>query len=92
MSGELERRGADGHAGEVEAAAPYHEKPEDWGWHWEAGRAARLAGWVTVACLLVMNIGNHTRHTEDIWLAALAVLLVVILLADRRRRKNAWRE
>lgn len=81
---ELERR--PGH--EVE---PAHEKPEDWGWHHEWGGLARGAGWVSAAVLLLLNIGNHTRHWEDVWLTGLAVLLILILLVDRHRRKNSWR-
>jgi hypothetical protein len=28
---------------------------------------------------------------EDIWLVGFAALMVVLLVADARRRKNAWR-
>ncbi|HVX44803.1 MAG TPA: DUF2631 domain-containing protein [Mycobacteriales bacterium] len=67
------------------------EKPEDWGWHGEMGRAARIAGWASFVVLLLMNIGNQTRHNENFWVTGIALLLAVILLIDRHRRKNAWR-
>ncbi len=68
-----------------------HEKPEDWGWHAEMGIVARGAGWLTAALLLVMLIGNQEGHIAQIWLIALAVLLVLMLLRDRHNRKNSWR-
>lgn len=68
------------------------DRPEDWGWHAETGKWARLAGWITAALLLVMNIGNQTRHNENFWLCGIALLIVVILLVDRHHRKNAWRK
>lgn len=68
-----------------------HEQPEDWGWHAQMGRGARVAGWLVVGSLLLMLIGNHQEHTEDVWLIALAAALVGILLWDRQRRRHSWR-
>jgi hypothetical protein len=68
-----------------------HERPEDWGWHGEAGKASRITGWVIVVLLLVMNFGNHRGRVEDLYIIGFAALLVVMLLWDMRRRKNAWR-
>jgi hypothetical protein len=68
-----------------------HEHPEDWGWHGEAGKAGRIAGYVTIAFLLVMMIGNHEGRVEDLWLIGLALAIAVSLVWDARRRKNAWR-
>jgi hypothetical protein len=28
---------------------------------------------------------------EDLWLIGIALVMVIILIADARRRKNAWR-
>lgn len=82
---------ASDHGHEVEHHRPV-DRPEDWGWHAEAGKLARAGGWISVVVLLLMNIGNQTRHTENIWLTGVAALLVVILLYDRHRRKNSWRD
>jgi hypothetical protein len=68
-----------------------HERPEDWGWHAEAGKAARITGWVMVVVLLVMMIGNHEGNVENLWILGFAAIIVVSLLWDARRRKNAWR-
>ena len=68
-----------------------HERPEDWGWHGEAGKAGRIAGYVTIVILLVMMFGNHRGKVEDLWLIGLALVILVMLIADSRRRKNAWR-
>jgi len=68
-----------------------HERPEDWGWHGEAGKAGRIAGWLMVVVLLTLLVGNHEGRVEDLYLVGAALLLAVTLLWDVRRRKNAWR-
>jgi hypothetical protein len=68
-----------------------HERPEDWGWHGEAGKAGRIAGWLMAVALLTMLVGNHEGRVEDLYLVGAALILVVTLLWDIRRRKNAWR-
>ena len=68
-----------------------HERPEDWGWHGEAGKGGRIMGWLMVAFLLTMLVGNHEGRVEDLWLLGAALTLAVTLVWDVRRRKNAWR-
>jgi hypothetical protein len=68
-----------------------HERPEDWGWHGEAGKAGRIAGWVFVVILLTLLVGNHEGRVEDLWLVGSALVIVGSLIWDSRRRKNAWR-
>lgn len=68
-----------------------HESPEEWGWHGETGRAGRIGGWIAVLVVLAYLFGNHRGRIEDIWVIGIAALMVIILLADMRRRKNAWR-
>jgi hypothetical protein len=68
-----------------------HERPEDWGWHGEAGKAGRITGYVMIVFLLVMLVGNHEGRVEDLWLIGFALTIAVSLLWDSRRRKNAWR-
>lgn len=80
---------ADAHATEV--AVP-HERPEDWGWHAEMGKWARYAGWVAAVMLAAMFVGNHEGHISWAWLAGTIALLVILLLRDIRRRRNAWRD
>ena len=68
-----------------------HERPEEWGWHHEMGKFGRIALWIPILFLLAMLLGNHEGQVENLWLIGSAVLLVVILIWDVRRRKNAWR-
>ena len=68
-----------------------HERPEDWGWHGEAGKAGRITGAVMIVFLLVMLVGNHEGRVEDLWLVGTALTILVALIWDARRRKNAWR-
>jgi hypothetical protein len=68
-----------------------HERPEDWGWHGEAGKFSRILALVMIVFLLVMLVGNHEGRVEDLWLIGSALVLAVALIWDARRRKNAWR-
>jgi hypothetical protein len=68
-----------------------HERPEDWGWHGETGRAGRIASWIAILFLLAYLVGNHEGRVEDYWVAAIALLMIVLKVYDYFRRKNAWR-
>jgi hypothetical protein len=68
------------------------EHPEDWGWHGEWGRAARIAGWFVATLLVVMLTATHYNFSGSFWLLAFAVGLIVTLVWDVQRRKNAWRK
>jgi hypothetical protein len=68
------------------------EHPTDWGWHGEWGRAARVGGWVVAAILLVMITTTHYNGQGTFFLCLMAGILIVSLIWDRQRRKNAWRQ
>jgi Flp pilus assembly protein TadB len=68
------------------------EHPADWGWHGEWGRASRIAGWVVVVILLLFMTATHYNLEGALALGVIAALLVVVLLWDRQRRKNSWRQ
>jgi hypothetical protein len=68
-----------------------HERPEDWGWHGETGRAGRIASWIAILFLLAYLVGNHEGRMEDYWLIAIAALMILFKVYDFFRRKNAWR-
>ena len=68
-----------------------HEEPADWGWHGQTGRKGRFGAWIAVLVTLSYLIGNHEGRVEDLWVLGIAVVLVVILVWDMFRRKNAWR-
>lgn len=69
-----------------------HERPEDWGWHAEFGRWARIGGWVSVVVLLLQNVTTYYNTSQSPWLYGITALLILILVRDRFRRKNAWRQ
>jgi hypothetical protein len=68
-----------------------HESPEDWGWHAEMGKFGRIGAVIATLVLLTFLIGNHQGHVEDLWILALALIMILIMIADWRRRRNAWR-
>jgi hypothetical protein len=68
-----------------------HEEPADWGWHAETGKKGRIGAWLAVLVTLSYLIGNHEGRVEDLWVLGAAVLMILILVWDILRRKNAWR-
>lgn len=80
-SRELARTGVD----------PVDEPSAEWGWHGDFPRGKKIAGWVSVAIMLVMLIGNHVGRTEDIWLIGLAVLMAAGLVYGSITARNSWR-
>ncbi len=76
---------------EPERSGRRHERPADWGWNGEWGVWARVAGWVSVGLLILLNFTWHYNEVGSIWLWGIAALLVLLLIRDWYRRKNAWR-
>ncbi|SFE74776.1 DUF2631 domain-containing protein [Blastococcus tunisiensis] len=68
-----------------------HEQPADWGWHAETGGKGRIGAWIAVLVLCSYVLGNHEGRMEDLWVLGIAAVMVLVLLWDMRRRKNAWR-
>lgn len=68
------------------------EHPEMWGWHGEWGRAARIAGFVVMAILLLMITTTQYNGQGTLWLSMFAIAIFLGLLFDRQRRKNSWRQ
>jgi hypothetical protein len=54
-------------------------------------RAAQIAGTISIIVLLLMTIGNHEGHIEDIFLVGTAALIAVILIGDSVLRRNGLR-
>ncbi|WP_238019832.1 DUF2631 domain-containing protein [Dactylosporangium sp. AC04546] len=54
-------------------------------------RAARIGAAVTIVLLLTMLIGNHRGAVEDIWLIAVAGVLLIALIGDWILRRNGLR-
>ncbi len=68
-----------------------HERPEDWGWHGETGKKGRIGAVIAIVILLTFMIGNHQGKVEDLYIAGIALVMIILVVADWRRRKNAWR-
>jgi len=60
----------------------------EWGWSGEAPKLFRTLGWIVAAFLLLMMIGNHTGHVEDLYLIGFAAAIVFILVRDIVRRRK----
>lgn len=68
-----------------------HERPEEWGWHHHMGKWGRRLTVLPLIFLVAMLFGNHRGNIENVWLIGIAVAMVLFMLWDWRRRKNAWR-
>lgn len=79
---------ADEHAA---TGAPEEDDLEIWGWHHTFHKGAQVGGWITAAILLLMTIGNHEGHVEDLWLLGIALIMAAVLGADIIERRKAWR-
>jgi len=51
-------------------------------------RAAYVAGLVVAAIMLLMLLGNHKGHVEDIWLIGIAAAIVLVIVTDWAQRRN----
>ncbi len=69
-----------------------HEQPEDWGWHGSWGKSAQIGGWVSVVILCLLNVTTYYNTAQAPWIYGTAGLLVLVLIRDRYRRKNSWRD
>jgi hypothetical protein len=54
-------------------------------------RAAQIAGTISIIVLLLLTIGNHEGHVEDIFLVGFAALIAAILILDSVLRRNGLR-
>ncbi len=73
------------------AVDPEEEPSAEWGWHGTFPRGMIIAGWVSVAIMLVMLIGNHTGRTEDLFLVGTAVVMAGGLVLHTVNKRNSWR-
>lgn len=73
------------------AVDPEEEPSVEWGWHGSFPKGMIIAGWVSVAIIFTMLIGNHTGRTEDLWLVGTGVAMAAGLILHTVRTRNAWR-
>ena len=75
----------------VKTVDPRDEPSAEWGWHGSFPKATRIAGWFTTIVMFLLMINNHENNTENVWLIGTGLGLIVLLLIDHRRSRNAWR-
>lgn len=68
------------------------DDPDIWGWHHTFGKGARVAGWIVALTIIVMSIGNHEGHVEDLWMLLIGGIMIVVLALDMIKRRKAWRQ
>ena len=56
------------------------------------GKWARIAGWISSVVLCLLNVTTYYNTAQAPWLYGIDAVLVLMLIRDRYRRKNAWRE
>ena len=73
------------------AVDPHEEPSHEWGWHGTFPKGTRIAGWLSAGFCFLMLIGNHHGKTENIFLIATGVTIIVFLVRDTARRRTSWR-
>ena len=58
---------------------------------WPIGRGDRKF-WISVVVLLLLNVTTYYNTAQAPWLYGTVALIVALLIRDRYRRKNAWRD
>jgi hypothetical protein len=70
---------------------PEDEPSAAWGWHGGFPRGSVIAGWFTVVAMLIMLIGNHQGHVEDVWLVVIAAVMAFGLVRHNLKQRTSWR-
>jgi hypothetical protein len=70
---------------------PADEPSAEWGWHGSFPRGELIAGWGSVAAMLLMLIGNHQGRVEDVWLIVIAVIMAFGLIMRTIKSRRSWR-
>jgi hypothetical protein len=60
----------------------------EWGWSGTAPRLWQVVLVLIGGFLLLMNIGNHVGHVEDLWLTGFAVAVLVVAVRDWYLRRR----
>lgn len=76
-----------GHGKEIviKGVSSLDEPSVKWGWHGFNRKAASIVGIGFAAFLLLMNIGNHIGHIEDIYLTAIAIAILFTIALTARK-------
>ena len=68
-----------------------HEKPEDWGWHADLGKLARLGGIISILILLIGLTATHYNRAGSLAIILTIAALVIGLVVDANHRKRSFR-
>ena len=77
--------------GDVEVHSAEHERPEDWGWHADLSKLARIGGYISIVLLAIGLTATHYNASGTGALLITIGVLVLGLVVDRRQRKASWR-
>ncbi|ADG98739.1 conserved hypothetical protein [Segniliparus rotundus DSM 44985] len=62
-----------------------------WGWHGEYPTTYRWVALAAIFSLLIMNVGNHQGHVEDVWLDVVAAIIAIWLVIDVVSKRGRWK-
>jgi hypothetical protein len=87
---------ADQELAERDSHTPATVDPEDepsaqWGWHGSFPRGSVIMGWISAVIILLMLIGNHQGHIEDIYLVVIGVGMILLLIRHTAKARRSWR-
>ncbi|MBI3689065.1 MAG: hypothetical protein HY241_17305 [Actinobacteria bacterium] len=80
------------HADALQHTTPHrHERPEDWGWHADLHRPARLGGLAAAILLILLVWSTSGSKWELVWSVGTGVAVLFWLGYDLVRRRRSAR-
>ena len=84
---------ADGHSTKeivVDGISSLDEPSVQWGWHQHSTKVGWAVGGFFVLFLLGMLFGNHVGNVENLWLVAVAAVLLFWMVLSLRPKKDRY--
>ena len=84
---------ADGHTTQevvVDGISSVDEPSVMWGWHQHSRKVGWTVGGFFVLFMLGMLFGNHVGNVENLWLVAIAAILLIWMALSLRPKKDHY--
>ncbi len=72
-------------------ADPYGEPSAEWGWHGGFPKGTVFGGDFTIIACVAFLFGPYQSRTQDLWLIGAIVVILIGMIIQVRKKRNAWR-
>jgi Protein of unknown function (DUF2631) len=70
---------------------PYGEPSAEWGWHGGFPTGTVAGGVFTIIACVAFLFGPYQSHTQYLWLIGVIVVVLIGMIVQVRKKRNAWR-